>query len=706
MKNTLKKPAARLLSVVLSVAVLLSISVFAIPASAANPVYYSGQLSATMNGYTNYYRYMTFGLQDALILPYQAWAGGQSSVNETIAAAEADGYTVYGGINGEFFSMASGNAGTLTGRLIADGRILSDGKQDSNLNGIYDNCLVLNSDGSFQFAASEFNYHLFIEGKDQGDIIHRINKRYASASGWGYDPLCYFDSACGSKTDTVSSYPGVEVVFNKVDNTELTVDGILQGEVVSVGTNTYGTSFSENQFVLYAYKNSAYASVLSGLKAGQKVQIHAQVADSSVKDVFKKAYGVTTASFPLVENGECVLGRITKDEDNLIGQRAQRTAIGIKADGSYVMLTSEGRNADSSASCSGFTLWELAQLFMDMGCTTAVALDGGGSTHMTYDGTTVDDNGREVGSSMLVVARRTMNGSAHWQRLNDLTYNAKTTTYPDAQQEIVNKAIQEAEAVLADTTSAQICDYQREYQDLQLAMGLVTDVKPKSYISLNASAWTPAPTAKATNNSSGHLLIENTDGKWPFTTTSVEMSVPLNYVFEYDFTVAGGSSFLLNGNDQTKLNMVFTSTVDSGSGDLGAGTYKGTISVSDMLDKIVAMSQFSQSKGLIAKAVTRADLINANGEFSISSLGICSVGAAGAGSRVTLRTLTFRSPYSGGDVDGDGSINSTDARLVLRYCVGAVTLNDAQVSSADINKDGTVSSADAVYMLKKRVGLV
>lgn len=703
MKNTFKKPAARVLSVVLSVALLLSATVFALPASAANPVYYSGAQTVTMNSIQQTYRYMTFSPTDALVLPYQASAGWQSSVDETIAAAQADGYTVYGGINGEFFSMASGNAGTLTGRLISDGRIISDGKLDSTLSGFYDNCLVLNSDGSFQFAASEMNYHLFVDGKDQGDIIHRINKRYNG--NWGYDPLCYFDSACGSKADTVSSYPGVEVVFNKMDNTELTVDGILQGEVVSVGTNTYGTSFSENQFVLYANKNSAYASLLSGLTAGQRVQIYAQVADPSVKDVFKNAYGVTSASYPIVKNGQCVVGEITKDADNLIGQRAQRTAIGIKADGSYVMLTGEGRQTTSSTN-SGFTLWELAQLFIDMGCTTAVALDGGGSTHMTYDGTVVDDNGREVGSSMLVVARRTMNGTAQWQRLNDLTYNAKTSTYPDAQQEIVNAAITEAEAVLADTTSAQIADYQREYQDLQLAMGLVTNVKPNPYISLNANTWSTAATSTATNDSSGALILENTDGKWPYTTTSVEMSVPLEYVFEYDITVAGSSSFLLNGNDQTKLNMVFTSSVDSGSGDLGAGTYKGSISVSDMIDKIVEMSQFSQSKGLIASAVTRADLINADGEFSISSLGICSVGAAGAGSRVTVRTLTFRSPYSGGDINGDGSVNSTDARYVLRYLVGSKTLNDAQISSADVNGDGTVSTADAVYMLQKRVGLI
>ncbi len=166
-------------------------------------------------------------------LPYQKTAGTGATVGSSISDAQAKGYTVYGGVNGEFFSPSQySNAGTLTGRLISNGRIISD---HETLN---EQCIVIGNDGSIQVAKSELAYHFYIGGKEivqwnGAPSIARINKRYND--NWGFDPLCYFDSACGSKTPTVSSYPGVEVVFNKVNGTELVVEGILEGEVVSVG---------------------------------------------------------------------------------------------------------------------------------------------------------------------------------------------------------------------------------------------------------------------------------------------------------------------------------------------------------------------------------------------------------------------------------------------------------------------------------------
>ena len=58
-----------------------------------------------------------------------------------------------------------------------------------------------------------------------------------------------------------------------------------------------------------------------------------------------------------------------------------------------------------------------------------------------------------------------------------------------------------------------------------------------------------------------------------------------------------------------------------------------------------------------------------------------------------------------GDIDGDGDINSSDARLVLRYSVGLEKLNEEQIENADVNKDGAVNSADARMVLRGSVGL-
>ncbi len=53
-----------------------------------------------------------------------------------------------------------------------------------------------------------------------------------------------------------------------------------------------------------------------------------------------------------------------------------------------------------------------------------------------------------------------------------------------------------------------------------------------------------------------------------------------------------------------------------------------------------------------------------------------------------------------GDVDGSGTINSTDALLVLHYATGATSMTEAQKRAADVNGDGKINSVDALEILK------
>ena len=73
----------------------------------------------------------------------------------------------------------------------------------------------------------------------------------------------------------------------------------------------------------------------------------------------------------LVEDGEALTSFTldTKDE-----QRA-RTAIGRKSDGTLVIYT-----ADESSNSAGIDLYDLADKMAELGCDTALNLDGGGST--------------------------------------------------------------------------------------------------------------------------------------------------------------------------------------------------------------------------------------------------------------------------------------------------------------------------------------
>ena len=58
-----------------------------------------------------------------------------------------------------------------------------------------------------------------------------------------------------------------------------------------------------------------------------------------------------------------------------------------------------------------------------------------------------------------------------------------------------------------------------------------------------------------------------------------------------------------------------------------------------------------------------------------------------------------------GDVNGDGKVNSSDARLALRAAVGLEDLTEVQKAAADVNRDGNVRSSDARKILRVAVGL-
>lgn len=63
-----------------------------------------------------------------------------------------------------------------------------------------------------------------------------------------------------------------------------------------------------------------------------------------------------------------------------------RTAIGIIDECHYILVVSDGRTSESE----GLSLYELATIMQDYGCTTAYNLDGGGSSTMYFLGEVVN----------------------------------------------------------------------------------------------------------------------------------------------------------------------------------------------------------------------------------------------------------------------------------------------------------------------------
>jgi len=65
-------------------------------------------------------------------------------------------------------------------------------------------------------------------------------------------------------------------------------------------------------------------------------------------------------------------------------------------------------------------------------------------------------------------------------------------------------------------------------------------------------------------------------------------------------------------------------------------------------------------------------------------------------------------PIAYGDVNGDGKIDTTDARLVLQYIVQKITSDGLDLQAADVNRDGAVNTVDARLILQyivKKIGV-
>jgi uncharacterized protein YigE (DUF2233 family) len=88
-------------------------------------------------------------------------------------------------------------------------------------------------------------------------------------------------------------------------------------------------------------------------------------------------------------------------------ERHPRTAVGVRADGSWVLLVVDGRQPSLSI---GMTLKEVADTMASLGCVSALNLDGGGSSTMVLEGRIVNspsDAGRErpVSDAILLIPR-------------------------------------------------------------------------------------------------------------------------------------------------------------------------------------------------------------------------------------------------------------------------------------------------------------
>lgn len=196
--------------------------------------------------------------------------------------------------------------------------------------------------------------------------IYTVNKA-RSASG-----IFLYTNDFNAKGTTGNTEAGVDVVLVPADggvNTDLRIGQSLTMTVESVTEKTGATEVPAGKIVLSVNSKASAANIkaLTDLTPGTTVTISVKAAGG-----WENAKYITSGYKKLIENGQVVSGLDTTG--------APRTAISRKDDGSLVFYTIDGRQSGYSVGASEALL---AQRLQQLGCTTAICLDGGGSTTLT-----------------------------------------------------------------------------------------------------------------------------------------------------------------------------------------------------------------------------------------------------------------------------------------------------------------------------------
>ncbi|MBQ3598697.1 MAG: phosphodiester glycosidase family protein [Clostridia bacterium] len=431
-----------------------------------NVFHTSYEVTSGENGNTVTAQALEFDPADGYVpVVYAANAGSVSLLHNSTklnghfdrASIERWGYEPVGVINGSFFNMSNG---FLNGINITDGRITCAHV------GYTGEMVTFDSKGVMTVVKSSLDYKLYANGNELKNALTYINKRDKGTAG---DKVYYWDSACGTISDSQDYEKGVEVLCNKVNNTELSVGGTLVGEVVSVGTDTNATGIGTNQFVLYCKSSSPFADTLKNLKAGSEVQISVNESIEESREVMENCSSAIENIGWLVKDGVDQTQIKSEIGTHSVTLQARWTAFGTKPDGSYVFFTTEGGSTGAGGSV---TLRDVAKAMMELGCNNVIRMDGGGSSAMYLadagngEPGYVQSSSRSVSDCIMVVKLSSMLPSEELVTALDAAIAKGEEAEESAN---ITLALEAAKAVRADERSTE-GDYKRAIMKISAAL--------------------------------------------------------------------------------------------------------------------------------------------------------------------------------------------------------------------------------------------
>ena len=284
------------------------------------------------------------------VTAYGASVCDRLTVSAAAESYEALGWRVVAGINGDFYDTAFGYP---LGVTISDGELLSGGRN------YY--AVGFSADGSV--IMGEPTLSIRAEREDMTHELAALNMPRVDGAG-----VTMMTAAFRNDHTTGTTTPGVTALCSTVEGIAavggqmtVVVDEVIEGsEPVVIGEHQIALTVANDGYTVDQH-------FVRTLTAGQTVKISFTAADG-----WERVAESVGAMYLLVKDGVAQEGFPTG--------YAPRSAVGVKETGEVIFYTVDGRQEQHSM---GASLKILAQRMAELGCVTAVCLDGGGSTMLT-----------------------------------------------------------------------------------------------------------------------------------------------------------------------------------------------------------------------------------------------------------------------------------------------------------------------------------
>ena len=274
-------------------------------------------------------------------------AGGETlcarrSLAEAAEALESEGLHVLAGVNGDYFNMRSG---------VPAGVAIENGVLRSSCDGVW--AVGFRADGSALIGKPALEMSLEIEGTRYPLTV--INKTRGAAFA------LYTDDFAARTPDD-----GAGTVFVCTLSDALRTQCERSLRVESRAEAAGAVEIPEGKAILSLSEdaNDWMRAAADAIGPGSELTLRIDCAEG-----WEEVESAVGCLYKLVTDGEI--------EEKLERSASPRSAVGVKADGTLVLYTIDGRQSGLSV---GASLVQVAERMIELGCVEAGALDGGAST--------------------------------------------------------------------------------------------------------------------------------------------------------------------------------------------------------------------------------------------------------------------------------------------------------------------------------------